>query len=179
MKTIKYFTNRLFMLVIAFSTLASISCGKDDDGDQTPEDQIITFKVDLIKITGIETQGDGNDALEVYGDIVFRLNFNGAYTDETLWSKSQEDFVSIEVADFPIATSKTFEVLESQLPNMSLDVNAILMEFDGNGNNAPDPLGDETITTLLSGISTTVTYDLLMDETNAQVVQVTYSIKRL
>jgi hypothetical protein len=178
MKTIKQIINRTTIILMVLFAMVVVNCSKDDGSDETPEDQIITFRVDLIKITGIETQGDGNDALEVYGDITAKLNFGTAFTEEILWSKSQENFVSIEVADFPIMTSKTFEVLESQLSNMSLDVNANLMERDGS-NNPDDPLGNETLTTLLSGISSTGTYDVLMDESTAHVVQVSYSITRL
>lgn len=178
MKTIKQKINRAVIILIVLCTTALLNCSKDDS-DGTSEDQTITFMVELIKITGVETQGDGNSALEVYGSITASLNFGTLSTEEILWNKAQEDYVSIEVADFPIASSKIFEVLESELSNVSINVNANLMEYDSNVNNADDPIGNESLTTLLSGLTQTTTYNLLLDETDNQEVQVTYSIARL
>ncbi|WP_299521754.1 hypothetical protein [Winogradskyella sp.] len=179
MKTIKYIINRLAIITLLMSSTVFLGCSKDDEVEEPPIDQTISFKVDLIKLTGIATSGDGNSELEVYGNISTRLNVGSLYNEETLWNKEQQDYVSITEADFPISTSKTFNVLESQLSEVSIDLTANLMEYDSNVNNEDDPIGNETLTTLLSGLSSTTTYEILLDDTENQEVQVTYSITRL
>jgi hypothetical protein len=167
---------RTFLFITLFSTFTSCVVKEDDE---IPIDEDITFQVDLLKITGIEIKEAEGETLEIYGTISSK-RVNGNVTEENiLWSKNDTEAIAVGLSDYPLMASNTYTVTASELTNSNLVVVADLFDYDGGGNNAPEDLGKEELSIPLSNVTSSVTYQIVLNDSGGQHIRVTYSITRL
>ncbi len=167
----------LLILCLSVSIFSSCTVTKDDDA--VPEDEEITFKVDLIKLTALEIKDAEGEKLEVYGQINTTLITDEATEDNSLWSTVETAAVGVGLSDLPMSSSVTYKVPSSELSNSEIKVEADLFDYDGGGDNSSEDLGKESLSTPLAGISSSVTYQIVLNDSSGQTMQVTYSITRL
>ena len=165
--------------ILSIMFLSLMACSSDDDTGGNPANDMVSFRVDLIKLTGVDTSTDGGDELEVYGTIKASYNLGSVSDQQTLWEREQTNYVSVDESDIPITGSTTFTLNMSDMDNSTIAVNAHLTEYDSSANNSDDPIGNETATIALNSVASTVTYELLLDDTDGHEVKLTYSITRL
>lgn len=165
----------LFLLTI---TLFASCVQTTDDDDIEPQDEIIEFQVDFLKVAALEIKEAEGDNLEVYGTITADLIQGNVTESNTLWSAALEAAISVGFSDVPMTESVTFNVPTSKIASSNLEVRADLAESDGTGTNNPEDLGDETISTPLSNIISSSSFDIVLNDSSGQWVRVTYSITR-
>lgn len=168
-------------VVFLFAALVVVSCKKDDDDNPAPpvESQDVSFKVELIKMTALEISDAEGDALEVYGSVGANLVRDNITEENELWSAIDEEYISVELSDYPMSSSVTFTVAPEHISGSSIEVISSLNEHDFSEDNPDEDLGTETVTTPLSAVSSTSTFQMVLDDYSQQQVQVTYSITRL
>lgn len=174
MKTKQIIFKRATLVMLAMSLFSFFNCSSDDDGSGEPE--TVSFSINLVKLTGVDTSTESG-AMEVYGIISVKLNDSS--NEEILWNKTQQEYIEVEEADYPISGSKTYTIETSELTNQSVIMSANLTEYDSNANNSDDPIGNSSMTIPLSSISNSQTFEILLNETEGHEVKLTYSITRL
>lgn len=167
-------------VLFLFAALVLVSCEKDDDDmEPTPVNQDVTFKVDLIKMTALDIKEGEVDALEVYGSIDAKLVRGNVTEENELWSANDDEYLSVELSDYPLTSSVSFTVDPEKISESKIELTAALMEHDFSDDNPDENLGTETISTTLSAVSSTSTFQIVLDDSGGQHVQVTFSITRL
>jgi hypothetical protein len=168
-------------LVFLCAALVFVSCKKDEDDDPTPpaESQDILFKVDLIKMTALAVSDAESDALEVYGVVNVKLIRDNVTEENELWSADADEYISVGLSDYPMSSSVTFTVAPENISESNIEVISSLNEYDFAPDNPDEDLGTETISTPLSAVSSTSTFQMVLNDYSQQQVQVTYSITRL
>lgn len=169
---------KAILCVALFSTFTSCVVDNDDEMP-VPADEDITFQVDLLKMTGIEIKEGEGEHLEIYGTISTKKVNGNVTEDNTLWSEDDTEVIYVGLSDYPLIASNTYTVSASELSSSNLVVIADLFDFDGGGNNAPEDLGKEEISTPLSSVTSSVTYQIVLNDSGGQHIRVTYSITRL
>ena len=163
-------------LVAFFSTFTACVVDKEDE---MPVEEEVTFSVELLKIRALEIKEGEGDNLEIYGKISSKLVRGNLTEDNTLWTQADTDALPVGLSDHPLSAIVTYTVATANIASSNLIVEADLFDFDGGGTNAPEDLGKEAITTPLSSITSSVTYDIVLNDSSGQFVQVTYSITRI
>lgn len=163
--------------VFLFATIALVSCS-DDDEDDTPSVQEVSFRIDLVKFVAQEISDAEGEFLEVYGTVNSKLIRDNITEENMIWSVDDEDYVLVGASDSPLSSSYTYTVAEPNIEASSIEVIATLNEYDPPGN--PDEfLGTRSVTTQLSSVSASSTFQMVLDDSDGQVVQLTYTITRL
>lgn len=168
-----------FLFLGTVFLFASCTVTSDDDDDTTPQIEEVMFRVDLVKITALEIKEGEGDALEIYGLINTKLIRDNISEENALWSVVKTEAIPVGLSDTPLSSSVTYTVATKDLASSNLEVRADLFDYDGSGNNAPEDLGDEAITTPLNAISSSAEYQITLNDSGGQVVQLTYAITRL
>jgi len=164
-----------------FLTLALVSCNDDDDDDDMnnapPAPQEVSFQVELIKMVALEIKDSEIDALEIYGSVNSKLKRDNITEENMIWSENSANYISVGQSDYPLASVVIFDVLETNVDSTDLEVIVNLTELDFS--NDDDPLGSDLISTPLSSISNSSTFQITLNQSSGQHIQVTYSITRL
>lgn len=165
-------------VVFLFAALVFVSCKKDEDEPTPPAvEEDVSFKVQLVKMVALDIKDAEGDALEVYGTVNSKLIRDNISEENGIWSAIDTEYISVNYSDYPMTSSVTYTVSPGNISASSIEVIATLNEYD-DGN--PDEfLGTRTITTTLSSVSATSTFQMVLDDDEGQDVQVTYSITRL
>ncbi len=171
-KILKFLT--LFALISMFA-----SCNSDDDTPPTPIDEEVAFRVDLLKIAALEIKEAEDEMLEIYGTISSKLRRDNITEDNTLWSVAETEAIGVGVSDTRLVSSVTYTIASSKIAAGTIEVAAHLFDYDGGGDNPSEDLGNEKHSTPLSNITTSVTYQIVLNDSSGQTVQLTYSITRL
>ncbi len=184
MKTIAYFKNlkeskslitKMFLLVLL---VVAASCSKDEDEEESTPDPDAQYRVELVKIRATDISGEGNDALEIYGEIDASLNIATTSDSRELWSRDQANNISVSENDSQIIGTVTFTVGPDDVNSASIVVVGDLLEFDG-GDFVED-MGEESTTISLSSISGTQEFQLTFSNGDGdQVVELTYRVSKL
>lgn len=183
MKTIAYFKNlkeskslffRMFLLALLVVTA---SCSKDEDEVEPTPDPDAQFRVELVKIRATEISGEGNDAMEVYGEIDAALNIGTTSDSRELWSTDQENNFSVTENDSQITGTANFTVGADDVNGASIVVTGDLLEWDGGS--SVDDMGEESSTISLSSISGAQEFQLTFSNGGGQAIQLTYRVSRL
>ena len=171
------FYKSLFLLL---SVLVLSACVKvEDDEEPTPQDEDVMFQVDLVKMTALEIKEGEGDQLEIYGTVTADLVRGNLTESNTLWSLPKASPLPVGLSDVPIIASQTFTVASSNIAASNIEVRADLFDSDGEGTNDPEDLGNEMISTPLSSVNSSSTFQITLNSSNGQWVQLTYSITRL
>ena len=145
----------------------------------TPKDEEITFRVDLVKIAALEIKDAEGENLEIYGVIGSKLIRGNITEENTLLSLKDTEPLPVGMSDEPLVSSVTYKVASSNIDDSNLEVSAHLFDFDGGGSNAPEDLGNEKISTPLGSVLSSTNYQITLNKSSGQIVQLTYSITRL
>ena len=163
----------IFMGLLA---ITAMSCSKDDE--EIPEAEAdISFKVELIKMRGTE-DGEANGAIEVFGDISTSLVIGTTNDTVILWSRTLDQFITVDQSDTPVGGETTFTISAANLAESNIIVAGKLTESDG-GVDFLTALGEESSTFSLSSITGTQEYQLIFSDSPDEEVELTYSITRL
>ncbi len=167
------------VLIVLFAITLFASCEKEEP--EVPQDEDITFKIDLLKMAALDIKDAEGDALEIYGAVSTKLLRDNITESNELWNKAFGEAVAVGYSDVPMSSSVTFTVATSNLAASNLEVSADLFDQDGSdaSANPPEDLGKETLTTPLANITSSVTYQLVLNDSAGQEIEVTYSITRL
>jgi hypothetical protein len=166
-----------FKMILSTMILATIGCSKEEE---TPEvqNESISFRVQLEKIVATEIKEAEGDALEVYGSIDGKLQRGNVTEVNNLWIASPTEAIDVTMSDFPLTSSVVYEVMADAVSSSSLEVTVDLYDYDFGANDDED-LGRESINVPLNTISDTSTFQIILDDSTGQFVQVTYSIRKL
>lgn len=152
-------------IILSILAITFMACISDDDSIE-PSSEMISFRVDLVKLTGVSTSGDGGDGnYEVYGRIIVTYAIGSISDQQILWTTESSNFVGLGEPDLPITGATIFSISSGDLKESSILVNANLMEYDSNVNNADDPIGNETLDVSLSSVASTPLYELVLNDT--------------
>lgn len=181
MKTINAFTTigtiLLRAMFISLLTLTAISCSNDEDEEAAPTPEPdVSFSVQLVKIRASEISGEGNDALEVFGEINASLNIGTTSDNRLLWSTDLENNLSVTENDSQISGAVTFTVKAEDVSSGSIVVAGDLQEWDGG--TFIENLGQESITLSLTSISSPQEFQLTFSDAPNQTVALTYQVSR-
>lgn len=165
-------------IVLFFTAMVLISCKKDDDDPVPPVvNEDVSFKVELIKMVALDIKDAEGGALEVYGSVNSELVRDNITEENEVWSVVDIDYISVGLSDYPMTSEVIYEVSPGNISESVMEVTASLDEYDES--NADEFLGTQTITTQLNDVSSTSTYQMVLDDSEGQEVQVTYAITRL
>ncbi len=168
----------LKVFVFLFAALVFVSCSEDDDEENDPTPQDVSYRINLVKIVGITISDAEGDQLEVYGTVNSKLTRDNITEENMISSWEDVDFISVGTSDVPLSSSVTYTVPPENIEASTLEVIASLSEDDSAAGNDDEFLGTKSICVPLSDISESVTYQMVFDESPEQVVQLTYSITR-
>lgn len=154
------------------------ACIVQEDDGMTPQDETVTFQVDVIKMAAMELPDTEGEFLEIYGNITGDMIRGNITESNVLWETGNDAVQQVNLSDAAVTGSATYTLKVSELATSEMQVTADLTEWDGT-NNAPDNLGKETVTTPLSNITTSATYEIVLNDSPQQRVRVTYMITRL
>lgn len=172
-------SNLLKSFLLLSTIFMAVSCTvTSDDDDVTPVDEEVTFRVDLLKMAAVEIKDAEGEYLEIYGLVNSKVVRGNVTEENALWSVVKESALNVGTSDTPLMESVTYTVAKSDIANSTLEITADLWDYDGNAGNDPEDLGEETISTPLSSVTSSVTYDIVLDDSSGQVIKVTYSITR-
>lgn len=166
-----------FFFLCSILLVASCTVTSDDD-EVTPQDEDVTFRVDLLKMAALEIKDGEGEYLEIYGLVNSKVVRGNITEENALWSVVKENALNVGTSDTPLTESVTYTIAKSDIANSTLQVAADLWDYDGSAGNNPEDLGEGMISTPLSSVTTSVTYDIVLDDSSGQVIKVTYSITR-
>lgn len=172
-----FFLSLLKSFALLLTITVFVSCSTEED--PRPQDEEVMFQVDLLKIAAINIKEAEGDALEIYGDIGSQLVKGNVTETNPLWSEVKEGAISVGYNDVPLVSSVTYTLLSSEVDQSEMIINAYLWDSDGTGTNAPEVVGNESISTPLANIRTSAEYQIVLNDDVGQSIRLTYSITRL
>jgi hypothetical protein len=171
------FLKAFLFLFIGLTIIACDSDDDDDSDDTPPAPQEVSFQVDLIKMVALEIKDAEGDALEIYGSVNSKLKRDNVTEENMVWSENSANYIAVGQSDYPLPSTVVYDVLETNVESTDLEVIVNLTELDFS--NDDDPLGSDLISTPLSSITNSSTFQITLNQSSGQHIQVTYSITRL
>lgn len=170
-------TSNLFIATVCLLAVASFSSCTVTDLPE-PQDDEVTFQVELVKMTALEIKSEEGEHLEIYGSVMAELIRDNLTETNTLWKLDAPSYLDVGLNDILVNERTSFTLLKSNLEASAIDVTASLSDYDS-ATNPAEFLGSETITLPLSVVTTSIELQMVLRESGGQVLQVTYVITRL